>query len=177
MGKVATAVAATNTFNATNTQLKTYTDPSGFFTLQYPADWLVSTKQPVTRFDSPSVVFASNQPSLIVGITVGPSKSNSPLEFRNNMPLLATLIGNKIPGAAVLGEGFGVYSIAGYDTYSVLAEVNNANDPTTSKKALELSSRIGYQDMNIAIVGDSQAFDQQMPTVQKMIDSIKITRR
>lgn len=42
----------------TNTQLKTYTDPAGFFTLQYPANWTAEYKQPVTKFDKPKVNFA-----------------------------------------------------------------------------------------------------------------------
>jgi hypothetical protein len=42
---------------AVTAQLKTYTDPGGFFTLQYPADWTVKYKQPVTKFDEPRVVF------------------------------------------------------------------------------------------------------------------------
>ena len=33
---------ATATNITTNTQLKRYTDPAGFFTLQYPADWTVN---------------------------------------------------------------------------------------------------------------------------------------
>jgi hypothetical protein len=50
-GNIATTNTATNANVATNTQLKTYTDPAGFFTIQYPADWTVEHKQPVTKFD------------------------------------------------------------------------------------------------------------------------------
>ena len=54
-GKIVTTttVAATTTnVITTNSQLKTYADPAGFFTLQYPADLTVEFIQQVTRFDS-----------------------------------------------------------------------------------------------------------------------------
>lgn len=38
-----------------------------------------------------------------------------------------------------------------------------------------LVSRIGYQEMTIVFTDDPGSFDKQMPVVQKMIDSIKIT--
>jgi hypothetical protein len=34
---------------------------------------------------------------------------------------------------------------------------------------------MGYQEMTIVFNGNPESFDKQMPAVQKMIDSIKIT--
>lgn len=77
------------------------------------------------------------------------------------------------PGTTILDEGFGVYSIAGYDTYAFL--YTDYKDPTSTKKGIGLTCRIGYQQMSILFVGTPESFDQNWPTVQKMIDSIKIT--
>jgi hypothetical protein len=38
-----------------------------------------------------------------------------------------------------------------------------------------LISRIGFQKMTVLFISDPDTFDKQMPLVQKMIDSIKIT--
>jgi hypothetical protein len=53
--------SAGNSSGGTPTELKTYTDPQGFFSLQYPADWTEEYKQPETRFDSPKTVFSPGQ--------------------------------------------------------------------------------------------------------------------
>jgi hypothetical protein len=80
---------------------------------------------------------------------------------------------NRIPALAMTGEGFAIYSIAGYDTYAFV--YRNAEDPANPTRNIMLISRILYQKMTIVFGGDPQSFDQQWPAVQKMIDSIKIT--
>ena len=81
-GNIVTITAATAGVT-TKTQLKTYTDPAGFFTLQYPADWTVNHTQPVTKFDRPSVIFITHHPRSVVSIEIKPSPFNSPMEFRD----------------------------------------------------------------------------------------------
>jgi hypothetical protein len=84
-------------------------------------------------------------------------------------------LANRSPGMTIMSQGFGIYSIAGYDTYAFV--YRNAEDPTNPLKAIALISRIGYQQMTIIFTSDLKSFDQRMPVVQKMIDSIKITGR
>jgi hypothetical protein len=165
------ATATTNT--STNTQLKTYTDPGGFFTLQYPADWTVEYKQPVTKFDNPRVIFKSYQPASIVSVSVQPT-TMTPDEFRSIYSSMAYRIANDEPGMTIDGEGFGIYSIAGYDTYAYEYDDSNIQDPTNPHKGLHLFSLIGYHKMSLLFLSDPESFDKQMPAVQKMIDSIKI---
>ncbi len=76
----------TTTASADTTPLKTYTEPNGFFTLQYPAEY----KQPVTKFDQPAATFTTtNQPwSVVMTITVRPSNENTPEEFKDVISLL-----------------------------------------------------------------------------------------
>lgn len=101
----------------TNTTLRTYTDPAGFFTLQYPANWTVEYKQPVTKFDNPKVNFAPYGGGSIVTIAVKPSLYSSPEDFRGTLSLLTSYFAANYPTLTILGHGFEVYSIAGYDTY------------------------------------------------------------
>jgi hypothetical protein len=162
----------------TNTQLKTYTDPTRFFTLQYPADWTVQYKQPVTKLDVPSVMFISHQPRSAIFIGVKKSAANSPQEFRSIYNRYAYSIysfafGN--PAIRIIGEGFGIYSIAGYDTYAVRFSDSNIENPSDPREGMALTSRIGYQEMTIMFEVPRDSFDQQWPVIQKMIDSIKIT--
>ena len=103
----------TTTASAATTQLKTYTDPSGFFTLQYPADWTVEYKQPVTKFDEPTTIFTTKDPVSIVTITITPSKQNSPEAFRDVISLLPSEMANSNRGMTITGEGFGRYFNAG----------------------------------------------------------------
>ena len=65
----------------------------------------------------------------------------------------------------ILGEGLGIYSIAGYDTYAFVAE--NYGNVTKPTKDMLLSSRIGYQHMTMYFTGIPESFDQRMPTVPK----------
>ena len=163
----------TSTNITTNTQLKTYTDPTGFFTLQYPVNWTVSQDKPLSG-DRSSVMFKNQPGPGGVSISVQPSMYRSPEEFRNGF---SSSYANYFAGwdskRTVLGEGFGVYSIGCYDTYYLL-DTNYIN-PSNPIKEMSLESRIGYQDMRIIFIGYAQSFDQQMPMVQKMINSIKIT--
>jgi hypothetical protein len=55
------------------------------FTLQYPVDWTVKYKQPVTKFDKPTAIFTTNHPVSVVTISVKPSTDNTPEEFRYSM--------------------------------------------------------------------------------------------
>lgn len=124
------AFCGTTCFSATTaiadtTQLKTYTDPGGFFTLQYPTDWTTEYKQPVTKFDKPSVVFKAyrlmsmftgNSIDSIVTIYVQPSNVNTPEEFKDSVSSLGSYMANHNPAFTIMGEGFGSYYIAGYDT-------------------------------------------------------------
>ena len=73
----------------------------------------------------------------------------------------------------ITGESFGSYFIAGYDTYAIA--YRNAEDPANPLRGLIFISRIGYQKMTIVFTDDPGSFDKQMPVVQKMINSIKIT--
>jgi PsbP-like protein len=164
------------------TELKTYTDPAGFFTLQYPADWTVEYKQPATKFDEPRVVFKAyhlmsifteNSIDSIVTIYVSPSKANNPQEFRDVVSSLSSYLENHNRAITIMGKGFGRYSIAGYDTYAIA--YRNAEDPTNPLSFLTLISRIGTQEMTIVYSDDQKSFEKQMPVVQKMIESIKIT--
>ena len=86
-----TGNVAKTTNIATDTNLKTYSDQAGLFTLQYPASWTVEYKQPATKFDQPRVefkayhltsVFTGNSIDSIVSIYVQPSTAKSPGEFR-----------------------------------------------------------------------------------------------
>ena len=108
-----------------------------------------------------------------VSISVHPSIYKSPREFRNSF----SSFGNSFVHGSkktILGEGFGVYSIGGNDTYYLV--YTDYSVPSNPSKGMALFSRIGDQDMGIFFSGPTtQSFDQQMPAVQKMIDSIKIT--
>jgi hypothetical protein len=110
-----------------------------------------------------------------VAISVKNSAVSSPQEFRDFYSSLAYSFANGIPGITIIGEGFGIYSIAGYDTYAFLFKDPNLRDPTNPVKGMMLFRRIGYKEMSIAFGAPPESFDQQMPVVQKMIDSIKIT--
>jgi hypothetical protein len=109
----------------------------------------------------------------IVDIYVEPSTANTPEEFRDSYSSLASDIANRKPALTIVGQGFGIYSIAGYDTYAIV--YRDSEDPTNPQKGMMLISRTGYQEMTIVFTGDPESFNQQMPIVQKMIDSIKIT--
>jgi hypothetical protein len=50
-------------------------------------------------------------------------------------------LANRSPGMTIMSQGFGIYSIAGYDTYAFV--YRNAEDPTNPLKAIALISRIG----------------------------------
>jgi hypothetical protein len=113
--------------------------------------------------------------SPVVGISVEPSTANTPEEFKDIYSSMTSELANLSPGMTIMSQGFGIYSIAGYDTYAFV--YRNAEYSTNPLKAIALISRIGYQQMTIIFTSDPKSFDQRMPVVQKMIDSIKITGR
>lgn len=58
---------------------------------------------------------------------------------------------------------------------AMILTYRNNDNPIRPLNGMMLISRIGYQDMSIVFNADLNEFDKQMPLVQKMIDSIKIT--
>ena len=80
------------------------------------------------------------------------------------MSSLGSYLTSRNPALTISGQGFGKYSIAGYDTYAVA--YSNHEDPANPTRNIMLS-RIGTPQMTMTFSGDPETFDKQMPTAQK----------
>jgi hypothetical protein len=151
---------------AQTTQLKTYTDPKGFYTLQYPANWTTEHRLPISKFDKPITFFkVDNKSYEYVGIDLIPT-SLTQQKFKDNFNLGVMMLNNK--GENIIQSGFGIYKINGQDAGAVQVL-------TEQEKILRVVSVFNGKIIRVGFTTLKSDYDSQIVEVEKLIDSIKIT--
>jgi hypothetical protein len=145
---------------------KTYTDPEGFYTLQYPVNWTIEYKSPVSKFDIPVTFFkVDNKSYEYVSIDSYPTNLTQQ-KFKDNFNLGVVIQGNR--GNNIIQSGFGIYKIDGQ-------EAGAAQYLTEQEKSLTVASVFNGKVIRVGFATLKNDYNNQIAEVEKVIDSIKIT--
>jgi hypothetical protein len=97
----------------TSTELKTYTDPDGFFTLQYPPNWTTKYEPSVSKFDEARTwLFVDGKLFAPLNIRVSTAPGTQK-DLEDNFDFVVSLL--KQRGYDILQSKFGLYKIDGQD--------------------------------------------------------------
>src|SRR5213596_2003869 len=90
---------------------KTYTDPQGFYTLQYPSNWSVKYVAPISRLDNPEIsLYVNNNTLSPINIAI----KNTSVSEDDLKTLLDELISTYGIKYTVSNSGFDIYKISGH---------------------------------------------------------------
>jgi hypothetical protein len=146
-------------------QLKTYTDPEGFYTLRYPSNWTTTYQPSVSKFEEPITwLYVDGKQSANVRIVVfsGPGTQK---EFENSFDQTVNAFRN---GNDVLQSKFGLYKIDGQNAGAILFQ-------TQQEKSIIVSSVFNGKTIFIEFTTLKSDYNSHIAEVEKVIDSIKIT--
>jgi hypothetical protein len=153
---------------AQDSDLESYTDPTGFYALMYPSDWQV-----VEEIDSESaqlitkMIITGSEFSGSSGINIevqNLSEFESVDDFESAF-LLA--LSDKITIESDIPSGLNLYRVDGYPTINFVADHG-------SFKSLNLFSYINGTEIRLVFHGIPDEFGKFMPQVEAMVDSIKV---
>jgi hypothetical protein len=162
----------------------TYTDPSGFYTLQHPSGWEVEYEKPITRFDEPTTTITV-KPGLgsIVIISVLHNQDDIDEDIGDlALSLFSRNYERDNPGVSVDASDSDTYQIDGNKAYAILSSgtfrafTNDFLSPISDMdvKSLVLLSYFGDSALRIQFIAPALSFDNDIQDVDTMIDSIKI---
>jgi hypothetical protein len=165
------ALEQTTSASASQSKFTLWTDPGGRVKIEYPSGWLVQTKsmsqQTHATFYSPYIPSKAVKPSLSIDIGVKGNKAGKVLHGAVESALKAGLL----QGTVLEGPSYTKYKVDGHEAVSLV--YTSSSLPVTS---LNVESFVNDTGITIAFNADSDIFNSLMPTVNKMIDSIRILK-
>lgn len=181
----AQAQQETQTETGAGENLTSYTDPEGFYTLQYPSDWEVDYKEPITRFDNPITTFSEGLLSNLQ-IRIFDNELNVGNEVDADVLEFAPQFFQQGPGADINVEqsDVGTYQIDGIPAVAMIlsgsmADFANldASEPFADldMKGIRLFLFTDEKDMDFYYLTTIHVFDENVPEVEAIIDSIQLT--
>jgi hypothetical protein len=168
-----TLVVITQQVKAQSAQLKTYTDPEVFFTLQYPSNWTIKYEPSVSKFDEARTwlyVDGKLFAPLSIRVSTAPSASTAPgtqKDLEDNFDFAVSLL--KQRGYDILQSKFGLYKIDRQDAGGIQFQT------PLQEKGIQVSSVFNGKLIVITFKTSESSYNSQIPEVEKVIDSIKIT--
>lgn len=163
---VISLVLITQHVKAQTTQLKTYTDPEGFYTLQYPSNWTTKYQPSVSKFDGPVTFFyLDGNRSAYVSIDVERSPGTQK-QYEDVFNQSVGISSNR--GRDVTKSEFGLYKIDGQNAGAIQSQ-------TLQEKSITVASVFNGKLIVVGFTTLKRDYDSQIPQVEKVIDSIKIT--
>jgi hypothetical protein len=176
----------TNNAFAQNATWLNWEDPDKQFSLQYPSDWPIRPRenrfedQDVTLYAGGDLAAATNMTTLSINVINVPLSTDPSRDLKETMKATVESTTNDLNNIATdmkLFEGpeFDKYAVSGKPAGSAIWVINNPKDLTIDRAVLQfIGSIVGDKFVGIYYNSPDKQFDNYLPQIQKVIQSIKV---
>ena len=155
----------------TQGQWLTYTDPEGGFTLEFPSFIKIVPKQ--NRFDINDLTFSNDNSSIRGYLEYGLSSNDtSPESLRKLVNAVNEALGNFLKEHRIIESND--TQING--NFAISQIVHDTDYEGNEYGIWEISSNVNNKAFKFAYISTPIEFDKGLPTVKKMLDSIKFLK-
>lgn len=153
--------------------LSSYTNPSGYYTLQYPSNWNVNgpkkpgDRMPLTLTIEPKQT-GPNLVQMIISVVASERNQNLSLESLKNLSVIINSQG--LPTFHIIEEP--TYTKYKIDNYPAVSYTFGYDNPEKMKE-LYVGSKVNNTVFHFGYAAPQKEFDQFLPSVERILSTIK----